>query len=99
MNGINHRRRIKRDDLNKYLGVVLKRDLNQIEEVIQLNRKAEGKPQNKYLVLNLEDEINTWELLNSIEVVAPLTKDKNHGIKVKDIAVALVNAILKAKGG
>ena len=54
-------------------------------------RAKEGKLQNRYLVMNLDDEIDTYYLLSKI----PVTITKY--LQVRDIEVHLVNAILKAK--
>ncbi len=96
-------------DMNKYL--VLKWDdihnelsprqrvlLISMMRTCNIKRIERQGGYNKYLVLNLDDEIDLMELLNILE--------KKFGIcsywkkvKVADIAVALVNVILKAKEG
>ena len=65
--------------------------LNHISE----NRKRIGKHNNKYVVLNLDDELVIDYLLDAIEAHK---KDLNTPyIAVNDIAVDLVNAIIKAR--
>lgn len=97
---------VKRDDLERYFSQFTKGvftteqegkyidsiPFNLVLEEIQNQREAEGKPQNKYLVLNLDDEIDQNHLIRKLNLT-PTTPP----LKVKDIAVALVNAILKTK--
>ena len=56
------------------------------------DRLKNNKKDNKYLVLNLDDEINI-ELFN--EIYYKFTTGER--VLIKDIAIDLVNAILKAK--
>ncbi len=63
------------------------------------NGKAGG---NKYIVLNLEDDIDIKDLRKTIDqAILDVTFSRHEGklknVKVNDIAIALVNAILKAK--
>ena len=67
---------------------------NTVIEVIKKERERQGKKPNKYVVLNLEDELDLNFLTAKLERL--LVNDNN--VKVKDIAVDLVNAILEAKG-
>lgn len=95
---------IKKLDMNKYLVLKIEdieelcqTDRDNIEKVcdkIRINREKKGKPENQYLVLNLDDDIDWDYLTNWRNVVHP----DNRKLKVKDISVALVNAVLKAKG-
>lgn len=91
-------------DMNKYL--VLKWEdikelseqqqfnLSKIIDLVRYNRTLKNKPDNKYLVLNMSDKIDFGVLKNGINRVIDAFILKP---KVKDIAVSLVNAILKAK--
>ena len=57
-------------------------------------RKQDGKHDNEYIVLNLEDEANIDYLLNALELHK---RDLNTPyIAIKDIAIDLINAILIA---
>jgi len=69
------------------------RPFNTVLEIIKEERERQGKKTNKYVVLNLDDEIDLTFLTAQLERL--LVKDTN--VKVKDIAVDLVNAILNAK--
>ena len=99
---------IKKEDLDRYFsqftrGVFTTKEeqklINQIPfntvlEVINDERERQGKKPNKYVVLNFEDELDLNFLTAQLERL--LVNDTN--VKVKDIAVDLVNAILTAKG-
>lgn len=69
---------------------------NTVLKEIQAYRQSIGKKDNRYVIPNLDDEIDLsdffayYELLKASGSQIPI-------VKVKDIAVALVNAILKAK--
>ena len=98
---------VKREDLNKYFsnyvsGVFItdkeqkfidKIPFNVVLKEIQAMRECEGKKENRYLVLNMDDEIDIIEIRKAL-----YNKNSMHENHVKDIAVDLVNAILKAKG-
>lgn len=98
---------IKELDMNKYL-VLEWKDLNKLQisdchnldniinNIAQI-RRDEGKQDNKYLVLNLDDGINKNYLMNWIRLRYEQFRFKKERMKVIDIAVDLVNAIQKAK--
>lgn len=65
-------------------------DIKRISEQISYDRIAEGKNGHpRYLVLKLDDKFDFQEIISK-------HKDERF-LRVKDIAVDLVNAILKAK--
>ena len=101
---------ITKIDMNKYI-VIKKEDLekcfspftekyiesipfNFVLDEIQKQREAEGKAQNKYLVLNLDDEIDILSIKHIGVALQLCGKTK---VKVNEVAVPLINAILKAK--
>jgi len=66
-----------------------------VVEQIQKTREANGKSDNHYVVLNMDDEIDLNHLrrtINKKQSFLPIS-----ACKVKDIAVDLVNAILITK--
>jgi hypothetical protein len=80
--------------------------------VINKHRNEDGKSNNRYVVLNLDDDISLTylnakiteqienRLLAHIDLENGLLRDVVISApKVRDISVDLVNAILKAKGG
>lgn len=82
---------LKVEDINRFSDI---EEVNSILETISNARKVEGKHDNKYIVLNREDELNIDYLLSSLE------RHKKHlktpYITVDDIAVDVVNAIIVA---
>jgi hypothetical protein len=100
---------VKREDLEEYFSqftkglfttdkeqkYIDKIPFNTVIDAIRIKRTFLGKKENSYLVLNLDDKIDIRYLLNELQRLinrpSP-TKDK-----VRDIAVDLVNAILKSK--
>lgn len=89
---------LKWDDIGKYLSLPQKEELHEIIKSITIERARFGhKPQNQYLVLNLEDEIDT-DALYDYMVESKECFNGNGITKVKNLALHLVNAILKAKG-
>lgn len=95
---------IKNSDL-KYLEDMDKLSLIGIISSIEKGRRFDGKnEENKYLVLNLDDEIAELYLEDAIDKIHrkayEVSRDTHtpfKKVKVSDIAVAIVNAILKAK--
>ena len=89
---------VKREDIHKYLKgnsrYHTEDGFYSYLNVIKIHRNQAGKKDNRYVVLNLEDELDLTFLTAQLERL--LVKDTN--VNVKDIAVDLVNAILKAKG-
>lgn len=97
---------------NKYVGLFKKEDfdelpnkyhhwLSAIQFAIDDVRTAEGKEpfgKNRYVVLNLDDEIDVRYLIEQLKKKITVGYYETDS-QVKDIAVDLVNAILKAKGG
>ncbi len=95
-------------DMNKYL--VLKwedihNELSPRQQVIlasmirtcNLKRLEKQGKYNSYLILNLDDEIDKPYLLEQISFQYDKCTHELRRMKVRDIAVTLVNAILKAK--
>lgn len=95
---------LKWDDINK-LSRNKKIELGRIINAVSNNRSFENKKDNNYLVLNLDDEIHLSNIIESFVWIKRKLFLKSLGaakrfdgdVKVSDIAVALVNAILKAK--
>jgi hypothetical protein len=87
---------IKRDDL-RYLGLVGTQELDRICTIIQTRRQMDGKQQNSYVVLNMEDMISIPYLLENIPTASAVNYDEDGNLEVKDLAVMLVNAILHAE--
>lgn len=83
---------LKLDDIKKHLSKRQRQLMFKWELDIEKNRAKEGKKRNSYVILNLDDEIDGEYLFKHLDVSL---LDKI--FKVSDIAVALVNAILKAK--
>ncbi len=83
---------MKTADIEKYLTYEQKKQLSLINTQIRYGRIGAGKKERgDWLVLNLDDELDGAYLYSKMIY-------KAHRIKVAGIAVALVNAILKAKG-
>lgn len=89
---------LKWEDVHRYLISGWQTELARISLSISEGRKADGKPQNQYLVLNLEDEIDLQSFFKKTEERIDKTIYWWPRQKIKDIAVDIVNAILKAKG-
>lgn len=86
---------LKWRDIQVELSEKQRHTLDDIIQTIYFERREHGIKENKYLVLNLNDEID----LDSFgDCFFGDEFDENQKTKVKDIAVALVNAILRAKG-
>jgi hypothetical protein len=94
---------IKKEDVNKYLmpkGLDI--TVEHILGIIGLSRQIDNKPQfNEYLVLNIDDEIDLMQVLTNLQdsgllkiIEGDFVKE---GLKVRDLATALMNAVLKAK--
>ncbi len=105
---------VKREDIHKYLKANSRYHTEDgfysYLNVINIHRKKDGKKDNRYVVLNLDDEISLAHLSGKLteiihkRMLAHLDEEKGtlqevniEPSKVKDIAVDLVNAILKAK--
>lgn len=92
---------LKWDDIEKYLSLGSQKEVLRISDIIRKYRKEEGKKDNKYLVLNLDDDIDLMELLTNLQnsgLIKIIEGDfVKENVKIKDIAVDLVNSILKAK--
>jgi len=96
---------IKEIDMNKYLVIKIE-DLHKLPEemqrqqslintMIRYNRIEAGKKEwPEHLVLNMDDMIDLEDFVDNQHVDLQY---KNNRYKVKDIAVDLVNAILKAE--
>lgn len=81
-------------DIEKYLSDRQKYQLSLINTSIRFGRIEDGKKEwGNWLVLNLDDVIDGEFLFRKLNKIIPL----NANVKIRDIAVALVNAILKAK--
>jgi hypothetical protein len=105
---------VKRDDVHKYLKgnsrYHTEDGFYSYLNMINIHRKEDGKKDNRYVVLNLEDEISLAHLSGKLteiihkRMLAHLDEEKGtlheviaDPIKVKDIAIDIVNAILRAK--
>ena len=84
---------VKTTDIEKYLSDNQK---TQLSFIIRFGRIKDCKKEwNKYLVLNYDDDIDIRYLRDEIQRL--LNRPAPAKTKVNDIAVDLVNAILKAK--
>ena len=105
---------VKREDIHKYLKgnsrYHTEDGFYSYLNVINIHRKQDGKKDNRYVVLNLDDEISLAHLSGKlIEIIHKrmlehLDEEKGtlhetilEPTKVKDIAIEIVNAILRAK--
>lgn len=102
---------VKQDDLDRFFSqftsgifttkeerrYINKIPFNTVLKKIQAYRKSMGKKDNHYLVLNLDDEIDLRSLIGNLMESEDIRFVTNTKVQVNDIAVALVNAILKAK--
>lgn len=105
---------VKREDIHKYLKgnsrYHTEDGFYSYLNVINIHRKQDGKKDNRYVVLNLDDEISLAHLSGKLteiihkRMLEHLDEEKGtlheanlEPIKVKDIAVDLVNAILRSK--
>jgi hypothetical protein len=105
---------VKREDIHKYLKgnsrYHTEDGFYSYLNVINFHRKEDGKKNNQYVVLNLEDDISLAHLSGKLtelihkRMLAHLDEEKGtlhdvitDPVKVKDIAIDIVNAILRAK--
>jgi hypothetical protein len=92
---------VKQEDLDDALDIVGTDEFETLIYEIEAVRKKKGKiviyP--SYLVLNMDDNFSIRYLFHEIVLMNEKTRfnQKWRDLKVHDIAVALVNAILKAK--
>ena len=85
---------LKIDDISERLTEYGQRQLNQLVDDINSDRKQDGKNIQKYVVLNLDDEANIDFLISRL--VSHTRRLTTPYIPIKDIGVDLVNAILIA---
>lgn len=90
---------IKKDDFNKYLDKDEKEQFFNYIAWINRLRKMDGKKDNKYLVLNIDDYIDLKYLKNRIEDIIDTRKNicKPEYIKIKEISINIINSILRVK--
>lgn len=94
---------LKSDDIGKFLSKEEMYQLHDLSTKISDGRKAEGKCDNAYVVLNLADRIDLKYLCLQIQkVIENRIFDRHEGTKkiesnVGDVAVGIVNAIIKTK--
>lgn len=87
---------LKWGDVRNLLSIEERLELTGLIQSIKLGRYNAGKVESHdYLVLNLDDEIDLSHVWSKIGHM-PDIYHKTY--KIKDITVALVNAVLKAKG-
>ena len=94
---------LKIKDLDEYIGNGLDRDLfESLCKKVNHLRETDGKSPNKYVVLNLEDEISLSylnnEMTDMVHTRVMETVDSRTALKpavVDDVAVILINSILK----
>ena len=94
---------LKIKDLDEYIGNGLDRDLfESLCKKVNHLRETDGKSPNKYVVLNLEDEISLSylnnEMTDMVHTRVMATVDSRTTLKpavVDDVAVILINSILK----
>lgn len=97
---------VKIKDLNDFLNTEERQTLASLLIKVDGARRQKGKPINDYVVLNLDDEVSMSYLNARIQdtitkrMHAAMFENKhNEPLYIRDIAVDLVNAILKAKKG
>lgn len=93
---------LKGEDIKKYLSFEEREELRDIYFKIYSRREQEGKKENQYLVLNMDDEMYIKYLENLFGEIRKEFRrlhqpEGEHKVTVRDIAVDLVNAILRAK--
>jgi len=90
---------IKAGDL-KFLNTKRKKDLAEVRQIIDDERRKIGKQPNKYLVLNLNDKIDTNYLIAKLIGEKPNLDNvdnenyKINIIKIKEIAIDIINSII-----
>ncbi len=94
---------LKWDDINN-LTFELQQMVNKVSITIRQNRLNVGKKTNDYVVLNLDDEFSMPYLNARIQYIITkrmydvfYEKKQNLPLKIKDIAIILINSILKVK--
>ena len=85
---------LKIDDISERLTEYGQRQLNQLVDDINSDRKQDGKNIQKYVVLNLDDEANIDYLISRL--VSHTERLTTPYVSIKDISVDLINAILVA---
>jgi len=86
---------LKKEDIKKYLNAKQEIELSKINTEIRFGRIKDKKTEwNNYLVLNMDDEFDRDSLLESL---INHLDDFPGNPNIKDIAVDLVNAILKTQ--
>ncbi len=100
---------IKEIDMKKYLvwkwediqelPLEIKEKITFIESYLREEKYKKGKIENKYLVLNLEDNFSIRYLFQKIALLNEKTRFDNkwRELKIENIAVDIVNAILISK--
>ncbi len=98
---------VRREDIHKYLKgnsrYHTEDGFYSYLNVINIHRREEGKKDNRYVVLNLNDEIDIKYLKRKMqELIDNKMEQLKIGQEIKiskvaDIAIALVNAIIRAK--
>ncbi len=90
---------IKKEDLRK-LPDYLQRQQSLINTEIRFNRIAEGKKEwPKHLVLNMDDEIDLQAFFRYVEAQFQKPIYWWDHKKIENIAVSLINSILRAREG
>ncbi len=92
---------LKWSDINSALDAPMQKlhFINLVEE-IQHHRKVNNKKNNNYVVLNLDDEISIDYLIERFKrfyIDCGECEGQYNDVRIKRIAVDLVNAVLKAK--
>ena len=82
---------MKWDDVRNNLSLSQRRELVSIIQYNDKCRELEGKEENNYVVLNLDDKIDIIYLTKQLDRIL------SRILKVEDIATDLVNAVLKAE--
>ena len=82
---------IKTGDL-KFLNTKRRKDLAEVRQIIDDERKKIGKQPSKYLVLNLNDKIDINYLISKIDKDVPENIEQT--VKVKEIAIDIINSII-----
>lgn len=88
---------LKGNDIGKFLTKDEMFQLHDLSMKISEGRKAEGKHDNEYVVLNLADPIDLSVHSSIMDKMLLLDDDTGDKRTVEDIALSLVDSIVKAK--
>lgn len=90
---------LKSEDIGKFLSKEEIFNLHDLSNKISNGRKVEGKQDNEYVVLNLDDDINVWKLFHKIDddYISKPSGGRERITTIKRFSIDIVNAILSTK--